>query len=349
MAALGDPFTAARLAGSTAVVMHDFSIDWLLRLDSFEDFVRQARQVLAQGGGLLPDSSQAMQQGGCAANTATTLARLGVQTEFIGRTDPTGFHMMDYYLAKNGVGIGHVKVDGDLARVVALEIGTDSTNIMVNDHRSFTPFSYSDLTPADHELIDRSDIVGVFDWSLNPAGSDLCRNLLDAIPRPGPTTYLDTSDPAPRSAEIPALISSILAHSSLDHLSLNENELRQYAGRTDQPVAIKDLAPLIEELDAQIPAGLNVHTLRFSAAHDGSELVIMPTYAVNARRSTGAGDTWNGANLAGLLLGLKVDERLLFANAAAAFYVSSDNGQRPTLPVVAEFVSNRLDDLRAIS
>lgn len=335
-----------------AVVMHDFSLDWIVRVSSFETFVERARTVLRQGGGLLPDSSQAMQQGGCAANTATTLARLGVATYFISRTDQIGKHLMEYYLGRAGVLLDRVKTDGDHSRVMVLEAGSEVTNIMVNDQKSFVPFDYDNLSNEDIELISGADVVGIFDWTLNGSGTGLADRLLSSLGDTRPITYLDTSDPAPRAEEIPELFRRVLSHRTLDHISVNENELRQYAERLEANAPAKEsgeisqILTMAQNLEREVSARLNVHTGRFSLAMEGDETHIVPTYRAIARRATGAGDTWNGANIAGILYGLPVPQRLLMANAVAAFYVESRDAQRPTLAEVIDFVENRIGDLR---
>ena len=328
--------------------MHDFSIDWIVRVSEFESFVNKARTVLRQGGGLLPDSAQTMQQGGCAANTATTLATLGVATHFICRTDEVGLHMMQYYLGSAGVHLDHVKTDGDHARVMVLEVGKDATNIMVNDQDSFAPFGFSDLDESDLELISEADLVGIFDWTLNGQGTDLAARLLSSLGSDRPVTYLDTSDPAPRAGEVPELYEQVLSHGHLDHLSVNEHELRQYTGATAQTDSLEELLELSNYLNGKLHANVNVHTSRFSIAFENGSLHVVPTYDIEPRRSTGAGDTWNGANLAGMLMGLSAPERLLLANATAAYYVESMPGARPSRQEVARFIEDRAGDLRPL-
>lgn len=329
------------------VLMHDFSLDWIVRVSAFEVFVEQARGVFQQGGGLLPDSTQAIQQGGCAANCATTVARLGLPTHFICRTDRLGFHLIDYYLGAVGVNLEHVKTNGDHARVMVLEVGEEATNVMVNDQRSFTPFGFDDLDADDLALIDGADLVGVFDWTLNSAGTDLASRLFDRLATGGPITYLDTSDPAPRRGEIDELFDRVLAHQGLHYLNINEHELRQYCGAETMAEDLEQFSRRVRDLDSRLSAGLAVHTSRFSCAPAKNGVVVIPAYDIVPRRSTGAGDTWNGGNIAALLLELALPERLLMANAVAAYYVESEDGSRPDLTQLIEFLRTRSKSFRA--
>lgn len=331
-----------------AIIMHDFSLDHLVHLDSYEDFDRRARTILSQKGGLLPRSRQTLQQGGCAANAATTLARLGVNTYFITRIDEVGLTLLKFYLEQAGVNISRVKLGGSLALMTALEIGPEKINIMINDADSFGPFGFDDLDAGDLQLIESASLVGVFDWCLNPRGTDLAGRLFKYLEGKKIITYLDTSDPAPRKAEIPELFERVLAQPGLAYLNVNENELKQYAGSPQAPDSSSSLLNLARSLKARVPAALNVHTATFAMSVDDSSWQVIPTYQLFPLRTTGAGDSWNGGNMLGLLLNLEPVERLLLANAVAGYYIVSPVARRPNLDEIMDFVKtyqHRLRDL----
>lgn len=320
-----------------AVIMHDFALDRLVHIDAYDRFDQTARTVLARKGGLLPKSRQTLQQGGCAANTATTLGRLGVQTYFMTRTDELGLALLEFYLQRAGVDLSHVKLGGRLGLMTALEIGAEKINIMINDDESFGPFGFDDLDSKDLQLIESVDLVGVFDWCLNPQGTDLAGRLFDYLQEKDMITYLDTSDPTPRHTEIPELFNRVLVNPGLDYLNLNENELKQYAGAVEAGESLNDLFALARSLKVQIPAILNVHTSSFALCVDQNQAWV-PTYRLDPRRTTGAGDSWNGGNILGLLLELEPEERLLLANAVAGYYIVSPQATRPTLSELITFI-----------
>jgi sugar/nucleoside kinase (ribokinase family) len=329
------------------VVMNDFSFDRLVHVDDFERFVGMAGQVLAQKGGLLPRSRQTIQQGGCAANTATTLAKLGVRTFFITRTDELGLYLLEFYLRSAGVDISHAKGGGTLALMTCLEVGEQKYNIMINDGESFGQFGFDDLDDDDLRLIESADLVGVFDWCLNRSGTDLAGRLFDHLEGSGISTYFDTSDPSPRRDEIPELYDSVLRKPSLTYLNLNENELRQFAGAPDTGDAPDRLKGLALDLKRRVPAVLSVHTACF-ALSVAETVSLAPTFAVHPRRTTGAGDTWNGGNILGILLGLPQEQRLLLANAAAGCFIESPEAARPDLDGIIDFIESRRDMLNSI-
>jgi len=62
------------------------------------------------------------------------------------------------------------------------------------------------------------------------------------------------------------------------------------------------------------------------------------SFDVNVAISTGAGDVWDAADIAGYLCKLQADERLMFANACAAFYISKI--ESPTLQEAAKFLKS---------
>lgn len=331
-----------------AIIMHDFSLDHLVHLDSYEDFDQRARTILSQKGGLLPKSRQTLQQGGCAANTATTLARLGIDTHFITRIDEVGLTLLKFYLEQVGVSISRVKLGGSLALMTALEIGPEKINIMINDADSFGPFGFDDLDAGDLQLIESADLVGVFDWCLNPKGTDLAGRLFKYLEGKKIITYMDTSDPAPRKMEIPELFERVFVQPGLAYLNVNENELKQYAGSPQIPDSSQSLLKLAQSLKARIPAALNVHTANFAMSVDDSFSQVIPTYQLHPLRTTGAGDSWNGGNILGLLLNLDPAERLLLANAVAGYYIISPVVRRPDLDEIIDFIKNyqhRMRDL----
>ena len=326
------------------VITNDFSFDRLVYVNDFGEFEKKAEIVLSHGGGVMPDSRQSLNQGGCAANTATTLANFGIPTHFIGRTDELGFHLMKFFLEKRGVDISHVKTDCNLALMTGFEIGKNKYNIMINDGESHGGFGFDDLSREDLDLIRSADLVGIFDWTLNQKGTDLSARLLEFLEGSPCITYLDTSDPTSRKEEIPELFDSVLSRKNLNHLNLNENELMHYTETPHNLEFCAECSDLAEELHRNIAATVNVHTSRF-AISAGEDVRVFPTFKVKPLRTTGAGDSWNGGNILGILLHCEPQERLVLANATAAFFVESRQGTRPSLPELADFIDTHKDNL----
>ncbi len=361
IARLRETRTRETLRVARVVILNDFSLDHMVPVADYAAFEARVRAVLAQKGGILLASGQTLQQGGCAANAATTLSRLGVPTHFLCRTSPLGRVLLDFFLGRAGVNLSHVKQDGTLALMTALEVGAQKTNIMVNDIESFAPFGFGDLDANDLRLIESATLVGIFDWCLNRKGTDLAAGLLDHLaskPECGRViTYFDTSDPAPRKGELPELWRRALTHPRLNYLGVNENELRHFAhvasgtpleeatAGDDSPASLLALAGT---LDQALPAAVHAHTALFALQVRGGER-LAPSYAIPPQRMTGAGDSWNGGNILGLLLGLEADERLLLANAVAGYYIASPSAERPDLEGVIAFLEQNAERLRPLA
>ena len=134
-------------------------------------------------------------------------------------------------------------------------------------------------------------------------------------------------------------MNSVLTGDHLDIFGLNENELRHYASAdvtTEEEIV--NAAVLLKK---KIPARIDVHTSHFSCTID-KECSIVPTVPVSRIfRGTGAGDAWNAGNLFAELLGFQHDERLLFSNCFAAWYISSPEPIHATIPEVIVFLSEQ--------
>ena len=121
------------LAGFNVVLLPDFFVDHFLTMDEFEISFNRIKDIHLRGGGNLPGVSQKIHQGGNAANTALALAKLGVRSHLICRTDEFGLHLLEYLLGANGVDLSGVKTDGKLSITTAMEFGKKHTNVMIGD------------------------------------------------------------------------------------------------------------------------------------------------------------------------------------------------------------------------
>jgi len=83
---------------------------------------------------------------------------------------------------------------------------------------------------------------------------------------------------------------------------------------------------------------------RGSLAVSAEDAALVPGWQVAVQDTTGAGDTFNAAFLTATLRGLSLEERLVFANGAAAL-ATTGLGPRGCLPTVADvelFLNQRL-------
>jgi sugar/nucleoside kinase (ribokinase family) len=115
-------------------------------------------------------------------------------------------------------------------------------------------------------------------------------------------------------------------------------------------VAATGEQPTAESLRSLL--GFGPHTIvvtlgaRGSLAATAEQFVQLPGHRVEAVDTTGAGDTFNAAFLYATLADLGLEERLRFANAAAALSVTGmgPRGRLPTRAEVAEFLKTSIEE-----
>ena len=318
------------------VLCPDFFVDHFLTLGEFEHTFARIKDVYQQGGGNFPGISQKIHQGGNAANSALALARLGVKSHLICRTDEFGLHLLNYFLGKNSVDLSCVKTDGKLAVTAALEFGEGHTNVMIGDTGSVSDFAFESLDENDLELISNSDMLCVLNWNLNKNGTELARKTFKFAKEHNTKTFFDTGDPSPRKNEIQELMKDVLTDENLDILGLNENELLHYSDITID--SDEDIIKAAVSLKNKIHARIDLHTANLSCTIDKEKIVVPAQELSKIYRSTGAGDAWNAGDIFGELLGFDDEERLLFANLVAGCYISSSEPVLPTLEKIIEFL-----------
>jgi len=332
------------------VVMPDFFID---RFVTYQGNHKQLSAALAKvaerRGGNIHGVKQIESRGGNAANTAAALASLGAQVLPIITTDAFGLHLLKFHLASLGVDLSHVRTNGRIALTTALELASDKerVNIMMGDLGSLPSFGPKDLTNKDFKLLQAADYVCVFNWAATArSGTELAGRVFQYVREKGKAkTYYDSGDPTPNKENIPKLLKKVLRTPLVDVLSVNENEAFQLAYRIDGKV--KRLRTKIDHFElakecARIlakctSARVDLHTAAFAGSFTRLHEVVVPTFAVRALRSTGAGDAWNAGNIYGDALKLPDSCRLTLANAVAAYYISSSTAEHPTIPRLVDF------------
>lgn len=340
---LADRLSATDPRAFHVVCLPDFFLDHFVELPAWSSARVEFERIHAQGGGNLQRVPQRFASGGNAANTALALARLGVRAHLVARTSRFGAEVLRESLGATGVDLSRVKSDGDLAITTALEF--EGRNVMLSNAGSVARFAFRDLDDNDLTLIEGSDAVLVANWSQNVAGgSDLLVEIAALARAANTLSYVDTGDPSGRAAEIPAFVDGVLAKAPLDVLALNENEMLHYAfaDRTGAE-GRSELLAVGARLKERFYGTLDLHTSAFAASWPsaGGDVATASTFRVTQRRVTGAGDSWNAGNLLGYLVEAPPVERLLLANAVAAWYISSAEARHPTLAELVELIEAR--------
>lgn len=330
-------------------IMPDFFFDHIVDYDgSFKSLQERIEEVANQGGGNIPFTTQRVMRGGNSVNCVSALSALGANVFFTGRTSALGVHLLKYFLPYENVDLSGVKTDGELALTVALEakVGGRKSNVMLNYPASVSDFGPDSLTSEDWEKILSADMVCCFNWLQNKKGTKLAETVFRKVKAEGAgKTYFDTCDPSSRRNEVDTVV-KILKKPFVDIFGVNENEACWYAGSLDKTFnkrrKTENLNKLALEaamlLHEKLKVRIDLHTIDYSASFSQENRFVAPGFDVKVNRVTGAGDAWNAGNIFGELAGLPPTERLIMANAAAAFYLQSEEGKHAARGDLVRFI-----------
>jgi ribokinase len=341
----------------TVVTMPDFFLDRLVNLRrNPSEFYWDLVKVTDRKGGSIDNIEQSELRGGNAVNTASALASLGANVVPIICTNRIGLQLIKFYLRSGKTDLSRVKLFNNASITTALEFEANAgkANVMLRDVGDLASFGTTHLNSDDFEVIESADYVCVFNWAgTRRFGTELAKNVFCRVKKSGRgKTYLDTADPTPNEEEIPNLIRSVIKRNDLDILSVNENEAICYASQMVKQAAATSLRldqaakKAAKVLAAQVPARVDLHTTGFSATFKGARETVVPAFSVPVLRATGAGDAWNAGNILGDANNLSDSCRLALANAAAACYISSEDGRHPTLKQLASFCARMSKKIR---
>jgi sugar/nucleoside kinase (ribokinase family) len=339
------------------VTMPDFFLDHSLAYrHKVDSFVERVISVATKGGGEIPNVHQRLDAGGNAAICTLALSRLGAKVHPVMKTSPLGMLLLEYFFRDFGVDLSHVKPHGNLSPTIILEVGRGkkTANVMFGDWSDASDLGFEDFRHEDLKLLSRAHFACVFNWLYNRKGTELaagvfkyCRENSKAL------TFFDPADPWPRRDELSELVRRILRNDLLDFLAVNDNEAILFArilGKARKTRGRRLTAGL--QAGKTIAAATNtkvyVHTTNYSASIEHDHTSIAPTFEVTVRRGTGAGDSWNAGVLIAESLGLHEEEKLIFANAVAARYISLPERTYATLEDVARFLRKSSHTLKKL-
>jgi len=316
----------------SVVVMPDFFLDRFVSIDlNVADFSKVLAEVVSRKGGAIDGIKQLEFRGGNAANTASALAKLGAKVYAIIITGNIGLTMLRHYLQPLGVDISHVKIHGKTSITTALELKYDErANVMLRDLGSLEDFGPEDLDDEDFRLLAEADYICIFNWAgTRKYGTKLAKTVFQYVKKHGRgKTYLDTADPSPNREAIKELVNEVILSDLVDILSLNENEAVWYGSENLEEKARINARLLAKHSKSRI----DLHATKFASTFlsDKNE-VRVPSFKVEVLRATGAGDAWNAGNIFADAHKFSHEIRLTFANAVAAYYISSPNAEHPTI------------------
>jgi len=277
---------------------------------------------LPEKGETLACKSYEIHVGGKGLNQAVSLSKSGADVYMAGSIGQDGKFLTDY-LSRAGVNTDYVKVADGYTGHAVIEVDSDGQNQMIlfaganrtidKDYcdRVLESFENGDLVLMQYE-------TSQVEYMLEKAHKKGMKTAFN------PSPYVDTL--------------KNFDYSKVDYLILNESEGWNITGESD-------IDTVVEKLKRKLCGGAVILTLGGDGAiySDDDITVRVPAFKVDAVDTTGAGDTFTGYCLTGLLDGLNPEEALKTASAASALVVMK-TGAAETIPEkeqVAEFLKKQ--------
>ncbi|MBD0360108.1 MAG: hypothetical protein ICV56_05290, partial [Nitrososphaeraceae archaeon] len=133
-----------------------------------------------------------------------------------------------------------------------------------------------------------------------------------------------------------------------DVLSINENECNSLAKVVGiEPLLLEcysqtSVRNAAKKLAEKIGISIDLHTRIGAAWSNGKETEFVHAIKVEVQTLTGAGDSWDAADIIGYLAGLDAEERLIYANVCSSLYIRKPHAQPATMTEVSELLE-RID------
>jgi sugar/nucleoside kinase (ribokinase family) len=269
-------------------------------------------QVPERGKLVLVDTME-LHTGGCASNTGTSLAKIGIDTAIMGKVGDDGFG--DFMIKELG------KWGADCSGIVRDKVAkTSATMVLVHGdgERSFIHYIGANATltedDVNFDVIKSSKVLHVAGTFLMPAfdGEPTAR-VLKKAQEMGVITSLDTCWDS--KGNWMKLLEPCLPY--LDYFVPSIEEARMCAGK-QEPAEI-----------AQVFLDKGVRVVALKMGDQGCYIrtrdteIRLPVYKVDAVDGTGAGDAFAAGFLTGVVKGWDLEYTGKFANAVGAFCVTA--------------------------
>ena len=325
------------------VVMHDFFVDRIIRLESKENLSGALSEKAKVGGGSIRGIPTTDVKGGNAVNIAYSLAKLGAKVSLFTVADEMGSIMIRQTFAQFGDKVTLRIANGRTGLTTCFEFPHEDTrvNVMVSDVGDNESFGSERInSEADRTILKNADGVMVVNWATNINGTELAE--FSFKNSPSAFHFLDPADIETRKHDFRD--SLVKLSGVTDCLSINENECNSLAdalgfGQVLGCVySVEEVKQAAKRISESVGISTDLHTKVGTAWSNGKESAFAHAIKVDAKRLTGAGDTWDAADIIGYLAGLHPQERLLFANCCASLYIRDPNGEPPSMNKAFEMI-----------
>jgi ribokinase len=326
------------------VVMPDFFVDRLIKLNSKKQFFDALADKARFGGGSVRGIPTVDMKGGNAVNIAYCLACLGAKVTLFTIADDIGSAVIRQIFLKFGARSDLRIINGKHGCTTSFEFRDETNtkvNVMVSDIGDNANFGPERIDSADDlKILNNADGVIVVNWASNLKGTQLAEYAFTNSPKA--LHFLDPADIETRKQEF--LDSIIKLSNIIDVLSINENECNSLAAVVGiDPLFIEhysqdNIRTAAKKLAEKIGVSIDLHTRIGAAWSNGKETEFVHAIKVEAQTLTGAGDSWDAADIIGYLAGLDAKERLIYANACSSLYIRNPYAQPATMTEVSELL-----------
>jgi ribokinase len=333
---------------NSIVVMPDFFVDRILKLTSQEEFSKVLAEKVKFGGGSLRNISTTERKGGNAVNIAYCLGKLGIRTTLFTVADELGSLMLQKVFGKFGDTVSLKIGIGKHGRTTGLEFLSDSNNktkVMLNDAGDNEHFGPNKIESKDNlKILENADAVMIVNWGSNLRGTELAQYVFKKSPNS--FHYIAPADIEIRKEEFRNFL--LKCSNQINDVSLNENEaisLGKSLGMNSllpNDYGEHDVKNAAMQISSKVGINIEVHTRNGAGWSNGTDSQFGPAIKVQPKTLTGAGDSWDSANIVGYLCKLSPITRLMFANACASLYVQSSDAEPPTMEKTLELLHTKV-------
>ena len=253
-----------------------------------------------------------MSTGGCAANTAAGLARMGFDAMVVGKVGDDSFGKFTCEdLGAAGADTSGIKADKRVSTSFTfVTVASDGERSFFHTQGANATFGLKDI---DMDVIKKADAVVVGGAMLMKRfdGAETAR-FLKRVRNMGKITMLDMAF-NDRVKDWMSVVAPSMPY--LDYFLPSYEEAARASGKTD----CGDIATVFRNLGARV-VGIKLGD-KGSYVRSETEEITAPVYKVKAVNTLGAGDAWVAGFVAGVMQELTLAESALLGNATAAHCV----------------------------
>jgi ribokinase len=320
---------------NSIVVMPDFFIDRIIKLNSKEDFIDALTEKAKLGGGSIRGMPTVDIKGGNAVNIAYCLAKLGAKVTLFTISDKIGAAVLRHIFSKFEDKVNLRIADGKHGLTTSFEFINEQgfkANVMLSDTGDNINFGPERVNSVDDlKILRNADGVVVVNWASNSSGTQLIEHVFKNSPKS--LHFIDPADIETRRQEFLDSLTKIA--DIIDILSINENECNSLA----KAIGFDSLIP---SNNYDFGVSIDLHTRIGAAWSNGRETAFAKAIKVEPKTLTGAGDSWDAADILGYLAGLDTKERLVFSNVYVSLYIRNSLAEPACIKDVLELLE-RID------